>query len=47
MPHYVLFVSAFLLLGPVAAQTFSLYPTVNPDSLAQALGISFDCLDAL
>ncbi|SPQ21516.1 05f4d12e-4c34-47ca-9eeb-bd15fa2afc2d [Thermothielavioides terrestris] len=37
---------AAALLTP-AAHAFSLYPTVNGDALAQALGISSDCLAAL
>lgn len=35
-----------LMLGYRAA-AFNLYPTVDPDSLADSLGISVRCLDAL
>ena len=31
----------------LGAAAFNLYPTVNPDALAQSFGISIDCLDAL
>ncbi len=37
--------AAFLLGSQVAA--FHLYPTVDPDRLAKAFGISADCLTAL
>lgn len=40
-------VGALLLASPLTAQNVSLYPTIDPFSLAQALNISLDCLDAL
>ena len=46
------FTGLLLFASPMAAQdvedvSVSLYPTVDPVSLAQALNISDDCLDAL
>ena len=41
----ILYTGAFVFALRAAA--FNLYPTVNPDSLANSFGISIDCLDAL
>jgi hypothetical protein len=40
-------VGVALLASHATAQSFSLYPTVDPSSLANAFNISVDCLDAL
>lgn len=42
-----LIVVSGMLVQHAFAQEFSLYPTVDQGLLADALGISSDCLDAL
>jgi hypothetical protein len=41
----IILLTAFTFLAQ--AQSFSLYPTVNPDTLAAGLNISYECLDTL
>lgn len=44
---FTLGLAAAALASTPLAHAFSLYPTINADALAKALGISSDCLSAL